>query len=411
MFLSNLIKAFFETFITPVILTILTLVALHYSDQYNLELDNTLLATPFAILLATLLLSLRFNRNNMVFILATLLFSYWCISQTISAPNSTAFVAIFSMTATLIPFNYLAFSVIKNKIIFSRIGIIKTLVVALEFLLIYNITIANPASTRDFFSVLIWSSPEVTAPSLPNLATLFMILALIVVAIKWLFKRSHVESSLICSLILLSLTHSMGATPALFLLSYSSAGLIIAIGILQNSYNMAYRDELTNIPGRRALNEYLVSLGRNYTIAMLDIDFFKKFNDDYGHAVGDQVLQLVASKMKKITGGGKAFRYGGEEFAIVFNRIPAKKALSHLEDLRQNIADYQMSIRSRLRPKKNSKGKQHRSTFKIARIVQITLSIGLAERNEKNINTDEVIKAADKALYKAKNKGRDQVCF
>lgn len=82
---------------------------------------------------------------------------------------------------------------------------------------------------------------------------------------------------------------------------------------------MAYQDELTSLPGRRALKEYLLKLGSEYTIAMFDIDHFKKFNDTHGHDVGDQVLRMVASKLATVSGRGKSFRYGGEEFTLVFS--------------------------------------------------------------------------------------------
>jgi len=90
---------------------------------------------------------------------------------------------------------------------------------------------------------------------------------------------------------------------------------------------MAYLDELTGLLSRRALNEYMMMLGRSYTIAMLDVDYFKKFNDTFGHDMSDQVLKMVGSKMRKVGGGGKAYRYGGEEFTVFFprkkmNRLP-----------------------------------------------------------------------------------------
>jgi len=72
------------------------------------------------------------------------------------------------------------------------------------------------------------------------------------------------------------------------------------------------------LPSRRALIERLPSLGRRYTVAMVDVDHFKNFNDTYGHDAGDQVLRMVASRLGEVSGGGTAFRYGGEEFTILF---------------------------------------------------------------------------------------------
>ena len=123
-----------------------------------------------------------------------------------------------------------------------------------------------------------------------------------------------------------------------FSIFLSAAGLMLIIGIIEDSYSMAYLDELTGIPSRRALRENLMKLGNKYVIAMIDIDFFKKFNDKYGHDVGDDVLKLVASNLVKVTGGGKAFRYGGEEFTILFPGKSINDVIPHLENLREQVS-------------------------------------------------------------------------
>jgi len=103
--------------------------------------------------------------------------------------------------------------------------------------------------------------------------------------------------------------------PALF---SGAALLIMQLAVIQESHNMAFRDDLTGLPSRRALNEQLPGLGSRYAIAMVDVDHFKRFNDTYGHDVGDQVLKVVAARLMGVTGGGRPFRYGGEEFTVLF---------------------------------------------------------------------------------------------
>ena len=155
------------------------------------------------------------------------------------------------------------------------------------------------------------------------------------------------------------------------------------------------------------MNETM-KLGSRYAIAMLDVDHFKKFNDTYGHDVGDQVLRMVASRMEFVGGGGKSFRYGGEEFTVVFSGKTSEESLEHLEELRKNIKESGFTIRSKDRKKKSA---QNRSNGKArnGRKVSVTISIGVAERTEKNPSPDTVIKAADQALYRAKNAGRNRV--
>src|SRR5688500_20279314 len=86
--------------------------------------------------------------------------------------------------------------------------------------------------------------------------------------------------------------------------------------VIEASYLMAYQDGLTGLPARRALTEALHQMNGKFTIAMVDVDHFKKLNDRYGHDVGDQVLRMLASRLAKVSNGGRAFRYGGEEFEI-----------------------------------------------------------------------------------------------
>lgn len=188
----------------------------------------------------------------------------------------------------------------------------------------------------------------------------------------------------------------------------SQVMLMIAAAVAHEAYQMAFRDELTGLPGRRALNERMQRLGRNYVLAMSDVDHFKKFNDTHGHDVGDQVLRLVASKLSKIGGGGKAYRYGGEEFALVFAGKTLEECLPHLEVIRESIATYNIHLRNQdSRPQDDNQGRQRRAGAS-ASSVSVTVSIGVAERVEQR-TPEQVLKSADQALYSAKGAGRNCV--
>ncbi|UZE23336.1 GGDEF domain-containing protein [Pseudomonas sp. B21-056] len=188
----------------------------------------------------------------------------------------------------------------------------------------------------------------------------------------------------------------------------SQVMLMIAAAVAHEAYQMAFRDELTGLPGRRALNERMQRLGRNYVLAMSDVDHFKKFNDTHGHDVGDQVLRLVASKLSKIGGGGRAYRYGGEEFALVFAGKTIDECMPHLEVIRQSIETYAIQLRNPdSRPQDDQQGRQRRSGAG-ASSVSVTVSIGVAERLEQR-TPEDVLKSADQALYNAKGAGRNCV--
>ena len=149
-------------------------------------------------------------------------------------------------------------------------------------------------------------------------------------------------------------------------------------------------------------------LGGAYAIAMCDVDHFKKFNDSYGHDAGDQVLRKVAAKLSQVGGGGRAFRYGGEEFLIVFRGRSARQSEPFVESLRRAIAEEGFVLRDPDRPtrKQRPSGDQTEASD---RKVSISLSIGLAERSKRHSTPELVLDAADEALYHAKEAGRNCV--
>lgn len=186
-------------------------------------------------------------------------------------------------------------------------------------------------------------------------------------------------------------------------------GLILCIAILRDTYNLAYRDELTGLPQRRSLNELCLSLSGDYAVAMIDVDRFKKFNDKHGHDTGDDVLKMVAAQIARVREGGRAFRYGGEEFTVVYPSRTKEQALNSLEQVREAIQDYEMVIRpprpasDALPIAKRGKGGTNR------RMVSVTISIGVADRSDRSDRPDDVLKKADQALYRAKKAGRNRV--
>ena len=142
---------------------------------------------------------------------------------------------------------------------------------------------------------------------------------------------------------------------------------------------------------------------------MADVDHFKKFNDTYGHDLGDQVLKMVAVQIGGVGGGGKAFRYGGEEFTVLFPGKEAGEALPYLERLREEIDSYRLARRGVERPKKAQGNKRQRGSWRDKDSVSVTISIGVAERNDRLVTPQAVLDAADRALYRAKEKGRNRV--
>jgi GGDEF domain-containing protein len=180
------------------------------------------------------------------------------------------------------------------------------------------------------------------------------------------------------------------------------------------------------LPSRRAYNDALLRLRAPYSIAVVDIDHFKQFNDTYGHDTGDQVLRLVASHLARVTGGGEAFRCGGEEFNILFPGKSTSEVLEHLEQLRESIEraefrqrgvdDRRQVPRGPDRRNQRNRGRSRKADAirklaaeKPASGLSVTVSIGIASAASDRSTPEVVLEAADKALYRAKGNGRNRV--
>jgi diguanylate cyclase (GGDEF)-like protein len=229
---------------------------------------------------------------------------------------------------------------------------------------------------------------------LEDISIVIAVLVIFVMGILVLFNRYLLYNG---SFFIIAVTFYTGfyfiKTPYAKELSFLAIGVIIFILLIRESYRLAFYDELTALPGRRALVEDMAKLGMKYSLAMIDIDHFKKFNDTYGHDTGDEVLKMVASKLSEIGGGGKAYRYGGEEFVLLFPSREVDESYKHTDILRENIAKSPFIIKN----KENSK------------TIYINISSGIVQKNPQDKDPFGVMKRADNALYKAKKAGRNQV--
>lgn len=255
-----------------------------------------------------------------------------------------------------------------------------------------------------------WPSLHGSWMSLIQLAYPLFLVAFIALLVQYLrLPRPLHAAQLVGLLGVLWMLPRVFIQPQALNIMSSQVMLMIAVAVAHEAYQMAFRDELTGLPGRRALNEHLQRLGRQYVIAMADVDHFKKFNDTHGHDVGDQVLRLVAGQLRKIDGGGKAYRYGGEEFTLVFPGKTIEQCMPHLDVVRAAVEAYHLQLREKdKRPGDDQQGRQRRGSRSTAS-VSVTVSIGVAQRQAEQSSPEEVIKAADQALYNAKSAGRNRV--
>ena len=349
---------------------------------------------PYAVLGGALVLAWWFNRGRSFVLAASLLLAFAAYSQ---FPSKAIYTAI----TLLVPANAALAMIRPEKGARYRMAYVWLALLGAEALALYWLS-GLPAHA----ALEHWALRSPPTPLVGRLA-----FAAAFAAAVWRAWPEHTPLQVgnAGALAAFFVAAEWGASPGIFAAFIAAGGAILLVSLLQESHQLAFRDQLTALPGRRALEERLRSLGERYAIAMVDVDHFKQFNDTHGHDIGDQVLKLVAGRLAQVGGGGTAYRYGGEEFAVVFSDRAVEEVASDLEAIRRSIETYRMAVRGEDRPKKAEEGTRRRGAGAPEKRLSVTVSIGLAGPSRHAQTPQQVVKAADEALYRAKQGGRNRV--
>lgn len=396
----------------PIILIVVAVLLRGSVPGFNPDYQHLLNWLPYVTLGLGLALCVYYNRARLFTVSLVSLFIYYLIQVELqSSLSDPRPLFIFTSISVCLPLTLFFLFFLPERGLGNRHGILVVSIVPLQLLL--AIIIFNSVPEADFLATI-----DTWFPVRPfenyflslNASIFFAVTAMTGILI--LFKDDNeYTAALLSSLLTGYIALAWFYLPKISVVMFSASGISLIISLLRSSYEMAYRDELTGLLGRRALNERLKSLGRRYVIAMTDVDHFKKFNDTWGHNTGDEVLKMVARQVAAVKGGGTAYRYGGEEFCIVFPGKNIDYCMPYLESVRSAVENYRMIVRDiqqRTESEKIAKERRGRRTrHRDGKSVSVTISIGVAEPEDGHGKVDEVLKAADTALYKAKKSGRN----
>ena len=367
---------------------------------------------PYILLSVAVLLCHTFRQGRMAMVSVTMLVAYLVIQVRLQTPLSTGTTLLeLSLLAALVPVTCLLVYAFPDTGVNSKSMFLYALVLVL--FMIWAQLIVSHFHAGGFES---WSEGLLFTvrdfSKLPFVLVLYSLCLVGLTAILVLVYNRSIDVVVYSAILLASSTFIFFDVQYISSTMFSLSGTLIIIYVMSASHDMAFNDQLTNIPGRHALEVDMKHLGRKYSMAMVDIDHFKKFNDTYGHDIGDDVLKLVASILKETTGGARAYRYGGEEFTIIFKGKHAEQVEEHLQALVSEVHNYDMTIRNaKERPDNHDEGiKKRGKNGQSAEVVNVSVSIGLADSTTTK-HPEEVLKLADQALYKAKKTGRNKLCI
>ncbi len=340
------------------------------------------------IFAAAALMALRFSRARALLVIAWMACLYawraglgpaWIPDSPLLLPSvALCTPVVFALVASA-----------RERGIFSVAAGIQAGALALALAIFGRWVATRGAATIMGFEVAV--VPEL-GPVAGRLTTLLTVAAALLVLGLWVQRRTPLLAGVVGAVLACGAALALPASQGPLYLVLGA--VIVLIALVETSYGLAFRDALTRLPSRRALDEDSDKLPRRFVVAMVDIDHFKKLNDRHGHDVGDQALAAVASVLAGVGGGGRAYRYGGEEFVIVFPRRRMDRVEATVEALRKRIQDRRIRVRG---------------TKASGSSLSVTVSIGVAAAGPELRGFERVLKAADKALYRAKRGGRNQV--
>lgn len=365
-----------------------------------------------------MLLAWRFHSGRIFLSLLVLFLAQQAVALSMGQPHLVSMTV--QAVAVLVPMNFILIALMHERGL--TVGSLSPIAM---LLFVESVTVAV------FMSSAVEDKPSpgqihhLTTVPLPRYAATVLALTVIFLVVRFLITRRPSDSALVWSLCAFASALHFSGTPRTSTLYWAAAGCILVVSIVENSYLLAFHDELTTLPSRRAFNDAMMRLQSPYSIAVVDIDHFKKFNDTYGHDTGDQVLRLVASNLARVTGGGQAYRCGGEEFTILFPGKTTAEVFEHLEQLRRAIesSEFRMRAGDRRQTPRGPDRRNHRSRVRVSKgqairqlaadrpaaSLSVTVSIGVATSIKPPSDPDVVMQAADKALYRAKANGRNRL--
>lgn len=368
-----------------------------------------LVQLPYYLLVLVASLGLLLSRTREAGAAMFLLIVYFCIQQELQSPlEQVRPGSVYFLLCLFVPVGIAILAVLPERKSLEFWGIASLLLAPVLLVIGMRVLDQTLAAGGTLNDIWVPRSGEPTILSdqafyLFAVATLFCLSAFFV-------RRDTAQAGLLFSMVFTFATLNWLHLSMISTVMMLSAGIALFVGVMTSLLQMLYEDELTGLADRKALNKAMAGLREGDLLVMADIDKFKALNDTHGHDTGDEVLKLVAGLLGETRERAKAYRYGGEEFTLLFRGRDPDSALAALQEIRERIAAYPIHIRAREhRPKSTKKGAAYRSDKSDRKAIKTSISMGAVILRAGERPAD-ALKRADKQLYKAKKAGRNCVC-
>jgi len=402
---KTIAKSLFSFFIPGGLPFLITVIILNLRIMDKV-LQNSALIYPLIVIGVGLLVGLIFKRIWLMLVILVLALAdkallYFAANTAVTMEGGSL---IYQAISFLLPFNLCVFAFMKRRgdVTWQSIWFLSAIILqgcAVAFIYQYR--------SLGFGSFLEYSAPKLPLLEgipLSQLALFAFGIAFAYYLFLYIRTRGVIERSFCWALISVFYGLGLSKIGPVSSIYFSTAGLIFVLSVIEDIYFEGFQDELTDLPTGKSMLGTLSQLDRGYSVALIEVDHIKRLRDNHGRRVSKQVLRNIGSKLTTVAGGGKPFRYGGEVFAVVFPGKFLSDALPLMEELRQTIKKPGPILIDQKSPRKKPKRVEI-----LANKVQVTVSIGVAERKDLEMTSRQAIIKAEKALSTARDEGRDRM--
>lgn len=366
-------------------------------------------AYAYIFLAAGIFLGWYLGRSRVLFATLLLALADRALMQFWSGEGETEAVGhlVFNSVAVLLPLNFMALSFIKERPMVTRLELMRLGLILLQAALVAWVGLFGQPDTAASLESQIVDPRYSRWTPIPQPALLAFGLAFVHQMARSIRLRSPLERgfvwALLAAFVALHGTRAGWSSTNFF----ATASLILIIATYQATHAFMHYDEVTGMRKWDDLKAAMRRLRGQYAIAMVDIDGLNQVNAQFGRLVGDQVLRHVAAKITKVSGDGEAFCHMGGKFAVIFRGKTLAEAVPHLQALRKTVQSSPFALPARSHSLKNSDAATGDGPLR--KDLPVTITIGVAHSDARKVASDQVLKAAERALDRAKKAGRNQV--
>ena len=366
-------------------------------------------AYAYIFLGAGILLGWYMGRSRVLFATLVLALADRALMQFWAGEAATEAVGrlVFNSVALLLPLNFMALSFIKESPMVSRREILRLGLLLLQAVLVAWVGLfGQPDVAASLESPIVdprysrWT--PIAQPALLAFGAAFVHQMARAIRLRNPLERGFVWA-LLAAFVALHTTRAGWSATNFF----ATASLILIMATYHATHAFLHYDEVTGVRKWDDLQAAMRRLHGQFAIAMVDIDYLKKVNQQFGRIVGDQVLRHVAAKITKISGDGEAFCHMAGKFAVIFSGKTLAEAAPHLQALRKAVEASPFPLPARSRSLKNPDLAGGDDLHQ--KDLPVTITIGVAHSDPRKVTADQVLKAAERALDRAKKAGRNQV--